>query len=268
MSRNRYFWAALLILLGGLLLANNLGYLAVEIWNIFWPLVLILAGIWFLWGSLRAPDPADVEHRSIDLQGAERAEVRIKHGAGRLQVDSSAAPGTLLSGSFRGGLHSTVQASGSELQVQLKPEAGTFPGLFMPWNWTSGEGLSWQVGFNPDVELILNLETGAGETHLNLGDLRVRELNLKTGASASEIYMPRAAGQTRARIEAGAAAVEVHIPEGVAARIRAQGGLASVEVNQDRFIRENDLYQSPGYQEAEHRVELDIEAGLGAIEVY
>jgi hypothetical protein len=268
MNRNRYFWAVLLILMGGLLLANNLGYLSVDIWNLFWPLMLILAGIWFLWGSLRTPDPADVEHRSIELQGAERAEVRLKHGAGRLQVDSSAAPGTLLSGSFRGGLNSSVQASGSQLQVELKPDSAWFPNLFMPWNWTSGEGLRWQVGFNPDVELILNLETGAGEAQLNLRDLQVRELNFKTGASASEIFLPQAAGQTRARIEAGAAAVEVHIPAGVAARIRAQGGLASVEVNQDRFTRENDLYQSPGYQEAEHRVELDIEAGLGAIEVY
>lgn len=267
MSRNRLFWAALLILFGGLLLANNLGYLSIEIWNLFWPLVLILAGIWFLWGSLHRPEPAEAEQRSIDLQGAERAAVSIKHGAGRLQIDSRADPGTLLSGTFRGGLNTQIRTSGSELRVDLKPEPANFPDVFMPWNWTSGEGLSWNLGINPEVELTLSLETGAGEAVLNLQELQIRELNLKTGASATEIFLPAAAGKTRVKIEAGAASVKVHVPEGVGGRIRTGGGLNSMAVDQSRFPRQDDVYLSPGYQDAEHQVDLDIETGLGSIEV-
>jgi hypothetical protein len=117
----------------------------------------------------------------------------------------------------------------------------------------------------PEVPLSLDLEVGASRNILNLRDLRVTDLRLSTGASASEIEMPANAGETRAWIRSGAASIDVHIPAGVAARIEARGGLASIRVDTVRFPQVGGVYQSPDFSSAENRVHLDIETGVGSV---
>ena len=75
------------------------------------------------------------------------------------------------------------------------------------------------------------------------------------------------AGLTRAKIRAGMASVDVRVPDGVAARIRAKGGMAEINVNRDRFPRSGDNYQSPDYDSAEHKVEIDAETGMGSLRI-
>lgn len=50
--RNGLFWGSILILAGVLLLLNNLGYLG-GFWRFFWPLLLILLGLWMGWAVIR-----------------------------------------------------------------------------------------------------------------------------------------------------------------------------------------------------------------------
>ena len=50
MIRGRVFWGLFVLLIGVLLLLDNLGYLpSVNIWGLIWPLFLIAAGGWILW---------------------------------------------------------------------------------------------------------------------------------------------------------------------------------------------------------------------------
>jgi hypothetical protein len=95
----------------------------------------------------------------------------------------------------------------------------------------------------------------------------VTELKLKSGASSTQMTLPAHAGHTRAQIESGAASVNVRIPEGVAARIRTRAGLASIQVDTQRFPRSGEYYQSPDYEAAEHRVDLDVQTGVGSVDV-
>ena len=265
MSRNRLFWAVLLVVMGLLLLAGNLNLLPFTAWELFWPVFLILLGIWFLWGAYRKPQPVPREERVISLQNAEKARVVVKHGAGKLQVDDSAGPGELVKGTFASGLDARVESAGGELNVVIKPANAFFPEMMFPWNWPGREGLRWNFGLSPEIPLDLTFETGAAEADLDLRGLQVKDLLLKTGASATKIRMPAGAGQTFARLEAGAASVKVSIPDNVSARIETEGGLASIEVDEHRFVRQGEAYQSPDYEQAEHRLDLRVETGLGSI---
>ena len=267
MTRNRLFWALVLILLGAALLLNNLNVLDVEVWSLFWPSFLILLGVWFLWGSLSRTPPSESEKASISLDEAQEADVKIKHGAGRLQVAGGAEPEQLLSGSFGWGLAKDVRREGKRIDATLRPAHGIFPDVFFPWSWSTGGGLDWSVAFNEHIPLRLSFETGAGEAKLNLAALLVRDLRIQTGASSTRIILPRAAGHTKMNLEAGVASVAVQVPEHVAARIRTSGGLSSVKVDEIRFPPEGDEFVSEGYQEAENKVEIKIESGLGSVSV-
>ena len=95
----------------------------------------------------------------------------------------------------------------------------------------------------------------------------VTELRLETGASSTDITLPAKAGYTKAKINAGAASASVRVPSGVAARIQVSGGLASINVDPDRFPRQGGIYQSPDYDAASNKVDLTIDTGVGSISV-
>ncbi len=267
MRSNRMFWAVLLILMGALFLGNNLGLFSFNVWSLFWPIFLILMGVWFLLGTMRGPQAITAVEDSIALDGASRAKVVVKHGAGRLRVDGSAAEGMLVSGTFVNGLDARLTKLDDSLDVIMKPQSPIFPDVILPWNWVSGQGLSWDFGFAREVQLDLTFETGAGEGRLDLEELQVRRLALKTGASSTDLTLPARAGQTDVKVEAGAASVKIRVPENAALQLETESGLASINVDLNRFPRGGNGYQSPGYETAENRIFVRIETGLGSIEI-
>lgn len=182
-------------------------------------------------------------------------------------LDASADEGKLVSGTFANGLNAQVKKVDSGLDVVLQPNTRDFPEMFFPGNWIGGRGLSWDFGLSKEIPLKLVFETGGAETHLDLTDLQVKDLVLKTGASSTEIKLPSKAGTTSVKLEAGAASVAIRIPEGVAARVEAEAGLASISVDQERFPKQGGIYQSEDFETAPNKVDIRIETGLASIEI-
>jgi hypothetical protein len=115
--------------------------------------------------------------------------------------------------------------------------------------------------------MTLDLETGAGESRLDLSALKAEEIRLKTGASSTEMTLPARAGKTRVKVTSGAASVVLRVPNGVAARIAVESGLAGITIDPNRFPRSGSGYQSAEYDRAENSVDIQIETGVGAVEI-
>ncbi len=259
------FWAVVLILVGVIFLLSNLGLLpnlGFSVWNLIWPIILIALGVWFISRTFVKPEPAEMQAGSVPLDGASRAEVEIQHGAGELTVRSGASAGMVAEGMFGGGLKAKSQRRGDLLDVEMK--MAVEPAAFL--NWAPG-GYDWDVRLNADVPISLECETGASKSMLDLRDLKLTELKLETGASSTEVMLPANAGYTRVKVQAGAARVDLRVPGGVAARIKASAGLASVTVDQTRFPGGDNRYQSPDYETTANKVDIDIETGVGAVTV-
>lgn len=265
MRKSSVFWGVLLILLGGLFLLDNLGFFdrfEINVGELVWPIVLILLGLWVLFGSLLRRPP-ETEHASIPLEDARRARLRVRHGAGRLNIHAGAGIGNLVEGDFGGGLEQDVDRSGDLLDVKLSLPTQELA----PFSFGEGYSLDWSLGVARDLPLSLDLETGANEAQVDLSELLVNELKLSSGASSTVLTLPANAGSTRVRISTGAASVRVNVPQGVAARIHAQGGLASIDIDQSRFPKSGGLYQSADYETAFNKVDLEIETGVGSVDV-
>jgi hypothetical protein len=262
MSRGNIFWGIVLLLVGALLLLDNLGYLGgVEIWTLLWPLFLIALGVWILLGAYMRRNYKS-EHVTLPLEGAQSARFRLAHGAGRIMVSGSTPSDILMEGDFGGGLEVNRRQSGDTLDVKMK-----MSGAIFPFDWSPGQSLDWVFSLTRDIPLILELETGASENTLDLTDLRVSELRLKSGASSTNLTLPANAGRTRVSIEAGAASVKITVPVGVAARIRSKGGLSSLNVNQQRFSKLGELYQSLDYDSAANQADIEVQMGVGSVEI-
>jgi hypothetical protein len=136
------------------------------------------------------------------------------------------------------------------------------------WAWYPGESLDWDIRLNGDIPLNLKIDSGASSTTLDLTNLKVVDLDIDTGASSTEVSLPANAGNTRVDIDSGAASLNLRVPSGVAARIRVKSGIASINLDSNRFPRkEGGLYESADYASAANRADITIDTGVGTVEI-
>ena len=268
------FWGVVLVGIGALFLAEQFSGGAFDVGEFFgrwWPLLLVLLGAWFVfpalvegrasgsrpagwaaWGRPGSPD----QQLSMDIEGASSADIAIAFGAGELTVSRGPA-GKLLEGTFEGGVRPEARGPG---RVRLSSDPG--------WSWGPGWWRrDWRVGLTGDVPLSLTVETGASRNDLDLSDLRVTDLGVRTGASETVIRLPRAAGMTRAKVDAGAASIRVHVPDGVALRLQGRMQVGTNDVDTRRFPPSTTGWSSPDFDSAANRVELVVSGGLATLQV-
>jgi hypothetical protein len=261
-QRGSLFWGLVLIIFASLLLLHQLGWLTGDIFGYFWPLAIVLFGIWLLIGALsRGKDKAEGQTISIPLENARSARIKLDHGAGRLNVRGGASATEVLTGEFGVNVDYKSRLEADQLMVKVRNSPNF-------WSWYPGQSLDWNICLNGDVPLTLKIDSGASSTTLDLSDLKVVDLDIDTGASSTEVTLPANAGNTHVDIDTGASSLSVHVPIGVAARIQVKSGLAAINVDSTRFPRiDGGLYQSADYATAANRADITIDAGVGSIEV-
>jgi hypothetical protein len=264
MRNNQLFWGFILLLVGGFLLANEMGIRlpnGMSLTELIWPLVLILGGLWVLIGVFFR-GRIETENVSVDLQGANSVSLKISHGAGELKIHSGAVLNELAHGSFSGGLTHKAVRNGDRLDVRMKParDVMDFP-FFGP-----RAQLDWDLALNSEIPTALTLDVGANKAMLDLRDLNLTDLKMETGASDTRLTLP-ARGRYHADLDLGAASLEVTVPEGLSARIHTSIGAATLSVNESRFPRSGSYYQSHDYESAVNAVDMTIDAGAASIKV-
>lgn len=253
-----FTWPVAWLVVGSILLLSTTGNLSSgpgELISDWWPLALVVLGVWFLIGAI-VPRSGPSEELAIPIGTATDASVRIQYGAGDLTTHLAAA-GNLVDGRFVGGVRHRQDGPG---RVELRQDATN------GWPWFDRR-FAWDVGLTGERPLDLRVDGGATRMVLDLRDLKLRSLELHTGASGTRVLLPRAAGMTAVRAESGAAELVFEVPVGVAARIRSRMVLGSTQIDQGRFPPSAIGYESLDYATAQNRVEIDVQGGIGSLKV-
>ncbi len=261
MRRGNIFWGVVLIILGGLFFLKETGVIS-NVFGWFWPVLLILLGAWILLERfLPAPAGDPGESFSIDLQGAARLALDFDLGAGSMQLTGGAAPGTAVSGTQATGMDRKSSLAGDTLEVKI----GAGPS-FLPFIGPSGG--TWQLRLNQDVPLTLKVAAGASSLDFDLTDLKVTQMKIEIGASTLKVKLPANAGNTTVDIDSGAATLDLSVPQGVAARVRAKHEASSLHIDHSRFPMQADgLYQSADYDTTANKVEIDLDGGANTVNI-
>jgi len=294
----------ILITLGLVFLMANLGLLGASPWQLlwqWWPLILVLVGLEIFIGMLGrwsyalsaimgvlvvigtlalvvylllvnpqfGVAPATVTSRLTQPLGdVGRAEVQLDLVAGSLKVSALPAGGAnLLEAEVAGTsgkdadappVRREYQETGGVAVLTLKSEGPRVS--FGGNNWPE-----WHLRLSPGVPLNLKVDTVMGTHDLNLQGLRVTNLALESVMCTQQVRMP-ASGQTLARISGVMGTCEITIPAGTAARIHRKG-LAVITVDEGRFPRRGDVYESANFDTATDRVEIVIESVMSIVRV-
>lgn len=204
---------------------------------------------------------------SVPLEGAREAAINVKYGAGRLTVGALGGDsGNLLEGSVhhpgnRELVPPVVSRRGDKVEVTLPGTEGGV--VLLPGSVTD----SLQLVLNRDLPIDLRLQGGASDTSLDLRSLRIRNLYVEMGASTVKVRLPESAGMTTATFKTGMATLSIEVPSKVAARITSRGGLSTFKIDERRFPKQGNYYVSPGYETAQDKVDIDIDAGMATVTV-
>ncbi len=278
----------LLVLAGVILLLNNLGHLPWTVWATIgrlWPILLIALGLDILFGrSLRwalgvalvvlvgiavayvlfVPAPiGPSENLRIPIRGATRAEVSLVSPVGQVVVRASPTPDLLVGGTLiapwpdRGKWTLDRVGDAARFNLTVDRQHG-FPRAVWP------DRSRVTVELAPSVPTALRTTLGEATASLDLSRLMLTELTVHGGAGRVTVILP-ARGQLVASISSGTGEVTVHVPAGMAARIRVEGR-GAVDVVGD-YQAEEGVFTSPGYETAAHRVDLTVLANVGRITV-
>lgn len=265
MRRSGIFWGGMFVIVGLLLLLWTMGYIDVNIWQLIWPIALVLMGVIVLLGTTGIFGKPEVEQVTIPLEGAGEAHIVVEHGVGEARLTGPAEPGVLVSGSFGGGLNSRRSREGDRVRLKMKRQEFVFP-FFWPGQ---SSDLTWEFTVTREVPVSMKIQGGAGIVNFDMRELRLTDLKVDGSVGMITLTMPAHAGQTTTKIDGGVGTVTVNIPENVAARIRTDQGIGTVNVDQNRFPRvDGRYYQSASFDTAENRLDIKIDAGVGTVTVH
>jgi hypothetical protein len=259
MKRDNIFWGAALILFGVLFLLQNQGFIS-NVFSLFWPLILILAGVWIVSGVFWKPSLDSVETFSIPLGAAKHVRYRFSHGAAQIHISGGAPTGQAILGSTAVGTNHQSRVDGDRLEIKVDTGPSFIPVL-------GPAGGAWRYQITQDVPVSLVIEAGASAFEIDLKDVMASDIELKVGASTFDMTLP-ARGVSQLEIEGGAANFNLRVPEETAARINTVEGFTSLNVDTTRFPQlESGVYQSPDFETVPNRTEIRVRAGVGSITV-
>ncbi len=261
MRRGEFFWGGLLIVLGVLFFLRSAGYITGDIFSWFWPLLFIAIGAWILLGGFGYRSRYETAEKfSVPLQGASEATLSIDHGAGRIDLRSGANPGDFITGVAGVGMDKKVQLHDGKLDVEI--DAGP---SFIPF--IGPESGAWEFRLAQDVPISLKIEAGASRLDMDLSDLRVTYFRYNGGASSLNLTLPGRVEHALVDIDAGAARINLHVPQGVAMRLHRKG-VGSIHVDEQRFpMRDSSVYQSADYDTAQYHADVTVDGGATSLTV-
>jgi len=201
---------------------------------------------------------------SVELLDAEEAQVSIRMGAGELSVDSGAGLKRLMEAEFEwfhDELRPTIShnASGghAELTIEQVDEGMTL--------WPSGQVRSiWEIALSDTVPIDLEIDLGAGEADLLLGELNLSDLDVDLGAGRVTIDLAGVDYDLNADINAGVGELELRVPADIGVRVSGRNaGLGDFKA--DGFTGDGDSWINPAWDGSETQLDIDLNRGVGTV---
>lgn len=203
------------------------------------------------------------DQEQVDLQQADRVVAQITMGAGNLEVNGGAQ--ALMNADFT----YNVDVWKPNVDYNVSQGVGNLS-VSQPANIELDRNLTnfrydWNIRLNNDVPLDLRVDLGAGSSTLNIGSLDLTGLDVAAGAGDISVDLSGEQGRDLdVTIRGGVGNLTVVLPNQAGVKVDVTGGLGQV-VATGLTRNEQGSFVSPTYGTAEHTLVVDIEGGLGEV---
>jgi hypothetical protein len=202
------------------------------------------------------------ETQTVEVGSANQVKIRISMGAGELSVAGGA--GNLMDANFRYNVSAwqprvnySVNGNQGDLEVEHQDEDSSIP---------LGGALvnEWELLLSDAVPIDLEIETGAGESELDLHELDLTGLRIDSGAGITNVDLSGDLNHDlNVTINGGVGEITVTLPEEMGVRIEMETGLVSVTAN--GLIMDDNGYVNKAFGTAQYTLTLKLETALGSV---
>lgn len=280
------FWGLLLIVIGGLMLADNLDVLTVnwgELWRL-WPLAIIAAGIsalsvnniawkilslllavstiaavvWVMVGGYSS-NQSSLKTSEIEISKAsdviQSAKINVTGGATALTIDSldqdSIVKSELISNVTT--MSKKSMASGSVQIIDLTMD----PSSNHRW-WMGSIDNTWDIHLTRDLPIELSVNTGASDNKIDLSKVKTTSVIVNTGASSLDLKLGNTISDIDVEIESGASSITVGVPESSGVKLDITNGLVSSDL---------DELDKVDYASAANKINIEAKIGVSSFTI-
>jgi hypothetical protein len=222
----------------------------------------LLAGALCLCGcSFRDDEPKQHESRTVDRDNSEFVRVKLDLGGGDLKV--TGGTDKLAAAEFRYGaaapkpeVHYSSAAGRGDLTITQSGNTSSF----------SHTSKDWDLRFNQDVPLEIEVHMGGGDAHLDLGRLTLRNLDVDLGAGDLDLDLRGAPKKSYdVRVSHGAGDCTVRVPSGVGVEAQASGGIGDLHAS--GLHHEGNRYFNDAVGRSPVTIHLNVQSGVGDIKL-
>ena len=257
-------------MVGGLIVSGTLGLLAAGI------LTNGFGGIGDLQSGVCGPGEGRTPFETRTGEFETDASVSVDVACGTVEIGTNGGQSWTVEGVSEAGGGPRIEADGESLSVS--PPDDDFRSFV-------GERDRWIVSVPtaPRLDLFMSVDAGSMVADLQDARLSVVDVELNAGqatvilrdaaevggieaslnAGALGLYLPSVS--TTGTIEANAGSVRLCAPPGVALRLHTnENVLSSYDFGSAGLVQDGDTWETPGYDTAVTRIELQIEANVGS----
>jgi len=223
--------------------------------------VLALVMGLFASGCGEVGQPARSELERVELGGAQSARVEITMSAGGLDILTGAED--LLEAEFiynyeswKPELDYTISGGEGLLTITHRPQTIAFPGV----------DYEWDLRFNNEVPMEMEIEMGVGGGELMLNGLNLNQLGIDLGVGGLDVDLTGDwESDLEASIHAGVGGITLVLPRNVGVRVEADSGLGGVSAEQ--FHRDGDVYTNDAYGQTDVTLDIKATVGVGGVDL-
>jgi hypothetical protein len=260
----RLFWGLVVIVLGVLFLAANLGWIDVgfvlSLWRL-WPLILVVIGLNLLLGdrnrSLAAVLTILVVAGGLGIawagwhsggsavfgggtvtttpitQPADPAvtsgSALISVGGAEVVIHGQPAGSSLVVGAFKTSrtpkISQTVTSGAYNLSVGTEGQGGIW---ILPWTGAGSQRERLELGLSPGVPWTLRVDGGATKTEIDLTTVQLKDLRVDAGASSVRVVVgPTVVAGAQLTVNGGAGSYHVTIPRDLRVNLTLDSSLSA-----------------------------------------
>lgn len=284
--KNKQFGGLALIVIGVFLLLVNLGYVNFNVFLSFfelWPLLLVAIGFniifknnrvlsYITWGlflviiiafGIYTQGISNSTIESNDLVIEKNPETKY----GKLSLDIGASK-IIIDSTDKDLLSTNLKGRQLDLKERYKNNNETaiidFKSRMFKIRGMERHDAVYNFYLNKDVIWDLDFDLGAVSCEMNLEDIPVRKIELDSGA-ADLTFILGSKHDLDFEIDTGASNINIVIPPDVGLKIDMDSALSNSNIKDLNLISRGDYYISHNYDDANTRINLDIDMGLGSI---
>lgn len=281
----------ILILLGIFWMLENLGVITWSLWdgiNDLWPLVfviigvniifkknafvpmitwivffLILIGYGFFQGQrLGQLEPINGGNVQITKEtGVSRGVLDLDFGAGNIYIGNTKeflvdanVPNSYIQNKV------SRRDGGKTVDVQFQEKSHRFIKL--------RKNMDYHFRLNEDMVWDLDIDMGAASGTIDFSQLNVKDIDIDAGAVDLELVFGDKIENANVKIDTGASNIDITIPDTIGVKVKMDGALKDSNLKELGWSNQHGFYQSPNYDDAEKKIDIDMDMGAGNLDVH